>query len=199
MEMSEIIPFLFLIPGIIAAVIFYYFTSLSKPNPFEFIILALIFATIGILIIESGLQVYEFSLFKEDYIFLHKFLLLTGISIFIGLCGAWSINADIPNLWLRKIGLTRNTSYPSEWYSAFIRFSDDAYVVLHLRDGRRLYGHAHEWPDHPDQGHFIMTHNEWLLEEGDPIKLDHVSAILIPVKDVNIVEFVEAIDTKINR
>jgi hypothetical protein len=84
-------------------------------------------------------------------------------------------------------GFTCRTSYPSEWFSAFLR--QKTWVVLHLKDQRRLYGWPREWPDHPDVGHFIIEQPEWLLEDGRRAPVYQVLNILVPATDVQMVEF----------
>ena len=110
-------------------------------------------------------------------------------AILIALITAWSVNHDVAHKLLRRIGVTKETSYPSEWYSAFYRYNE-CYVVLHLKDGRRLYGWPQEWPGNPEQGHFIIAEGEWLVED-DRQPMTGVSVILIPGQDVNMVEFME--------
>ena len=84
--------------------------------------------------------------------------------------------------------ITKETSYPSEWYSAFSRLSD-CYVVLHLNGRRRLYGWPSEWPSSPKEGHFFIQDGEWLLENNEREPIEGVVAILISVSEVEMVEF----------
>ena len=92
---------------------------------------------------------------------------------------------------LKKFGgITKRTSYPSEWFSAFNE--EQKYIILHLGGDRRLYGWPREWPDHPDSGHFVIEKPKWLLDDGKVIESDSVEKMLIPVKDVESVEFLVA-------
>lgn len=84
---------------------------------------------------------------------------------------------------------SRETSYPSEWYSAFSRHSD-CYVTLHLKGQRRLFGWPQEWPNRPDEGHFRIAEAEWLDDETR-IPVTGVLAIVIPVDQVEMVEFLK--------
>ena len=67
------------------------------------------------------------------------------------------------------------------------------YVVLHLKDERRLYGWPIEWPSDPNKGHFVLELAIWLPddESGVEIPLKGVKSIMIDVKDVKWVEFIE--------
>ena len=48
-------------------------------------------------------------------------------------------NSDITHGLFRRIGLTKESSYLAEWYSAFAQIPD-CYVILNLKNGRRLFG-----------------------------------------------------------
>ena len=98
------------------------------------------------------------------------------------------LNRDTVHRLLRRIGVTRETSYPSERYSAFSRHCD-CYVTLHLKGERHLYGWPEVWPSRPDEGHFRIAEAEWLVE-NERIPATGVAAILIPADQVELVEFV---------
>ena len=159
---SEVVTVLtFLLPGFVAATVFYALTSHPKPSELERIIHALAFTIISqgitwIVLVPTGLGMDSFPQDKglETTVSL-------GCAIIVALVAAFSSNQDLPHRLLRKVRITTETSYPSEWYSAFSRYSD-SYVVLHLKGDRRLYGWPQEWPAHPEQGHFIIAEGEWL-------------------------------------
>ena len=66
--------------------------------------------------------------------------------------------------------------------------SPDCYVVLHLHGQRRLYGWPEEWPSRPDEGHFRIAEGEWLVGD-ERIPATGVTAIVVPAKEVDMVEF----------
>lgn len=185
----------FLLSGFFAAWIFYGLSAYEKPSQFERVIQALIFTLVvqflvsvyGLIIsaemhslpIDSTLQVYEESIVS--------FI----ISVFVGVFFAVLANKDWLHLFLRKIGITKQTSYPSEWFGAFN--TRNSYIVLHLKDERRLYGWPQEWPQSPDKGHFYMALASWLENEGDETYLPsvQVDGILISIHDVQFVEFMK--------
>lgn len=67
-------------------------------------------------------------------------------------------------------------------------------MVLHLADGRRLYGWPEEFPDNPADGHFVLSEAEWLVErnsEYQSVPLDGVESIMVRGSDVIMVEFMK--------
>lgn len=108
-------------------------------------------------------------------------------AVVFALVAVYFSNNDKMHGILRWFHVTKETFYPSEWYSAFSRHSD-CYVVLHLKEERRLYGWPEEWPSDPGRGHFRTAEGEWLIgNERKPAT--GVSAVLIPANEVEMVEF----------
>lgn len=188
---SEVIGILiFLLPGFVTASIFYWLTSHPKPSVFDRVIQALIFTVIGRAITDV-LQELLISVCKmEENSLLIKneaYVLSVLVAVALALPFAYFSNNDTVHSILRYFRVTKETAYPSEWYSAFSRHPD-CYVVLHLKGQRRLYGWPEEWPSRPDEGHFRIAEGEW-LEEDKRTPAKGVSAILIPVGEVEMVEF----------
>ena len=184
---SEIVPILtFLLPGFVAGAVFLSLTSRPNPNAFGLVVQALIFTILGQSITE-GLPLDE-----EGWAESWQTLVSVGVAVILAVIIAWSLNHDLPHRFLRyrKLGwlkITRETAYPSEWYSAFSHHID-CYVVLHLNGERRLYGWPEEWPSRPDSGHFRIAEPEWLTERGSAVAIG-VITILVAVSNVEMVEF----------
>lgn len=129
----------------------------------------------------------------------YPLLVSVPFALIIGVAAAAIVNRDLVHRPLRRVGITMETSYPSQWYaafSAFMRRKEQCYVVLHLNGERRLYGWAAEWPSRPDEGHFRMLGYQWLTDEGIANNASSAAAILIPVETVEMVEFVPSPDAK---
>jgi hypothetical protein len=97
--------------------------------------------------------------------------------------------------WLRDRNITKETSFPSEWFG---EFRNARWIVLHLNDSRRLYGWAKEWPSNAKKGHFVITYPTWLVGDGQEIAITGVKNIMINANDVKWVEFVESLQEKKN-
>lgn len=177
----------FLLPGFVAAAIFHSLTSHPKPSAFDRVVQALIFTVVGQAIVAlfsaMSTRIKE-SLQGEQNL---EITLTVFVAIVLGLFASYISNRDSVHGILRYVGVTKETSYPSEWYSAFSRHHD-CYVVLHLVGQRRIYGWPEEWPSRPDEGHFRIAEAEWLIE-GNRVPATGVSATLIPASEVEMVEF----------
>ena len=183
----------FLLPGFFAAWVFFGLSAYEKPSQFERVIQALIFT----LAVQFFVSLYAIIYFKKDAN-LNPILPLyteTIISVicatFVGLFFALLANKDWLHGVLRYFKITKQTSYPSEWFGAFNK--RNSYIVLHLKDERRLYGWPQEWPQSPDKGHFYMALASWLVNDGDETYLPsvQVDGILISIHDVQFVEFMK--------
>jgi hypothetical protein len=181
-----------LLTGFLAAWVFYGLTAHPKRSPFERVVQSLIFTTIiqGLTAVEGWLHAAAatyVSLFTwtKDVAFVASLL----NALLLGLLFAYCANHDLCHSLLRYLCITKRTSYPSEWFSAFNQ--KKRYVILHLEGGRRLYGWPVEWPDQPESGHFVMAEAEWLLDNNEQLPLPSVDTLLIPASTVEMVEIIK--------
>ena len=164
---SEVVAVLaFLLPGFVAAAVFYSLTSFPRPGAFERVVSAFIFTMIAQTATEYGLSLVHA---EEDAETVKEWKPLAPVAaaIALGLLAAVLSNTDILHKFLRKVRMTKETAYPSEWYSTFAQLGGGSCVVLHLPGERRLFGFAEEWPSDPNDGHFRITQPEWLDECGN--------------------------------
>lgn len=187
-----------LLPGFLAAWIFYGLTAYPKKSPFERVIQALIFTGIvqATVFMLRGIFLFVgrswcIGIWTNDVAFIWSILL----GVLLGIAFAFLANTDWFHKLARFVGITNRTSYTSEWFSAFNQ--DKRYVVLHLEGGRRLYGWPYEWPDTPDVGHFVIVQPEWLLDDNQRVPVYSVDRMLVAAKDVEMVEF-EKFEPEIN-
>ena len=175
-----------LLPGFVAAALFHSLRPYVKLSAFERVIQALIFTTVIEIIFTIMIEVITGPLTGiEDW----KPAISVAIAAVLALMVAYVLNNDLMHKVLRRCRITRETSYPTEWHSSFSRH-EHCYVVLHLRGQRRLYGWPHEWPSRPEEGHFQIILGEWLVEDKR-IPVTGVEATVIPVHEVEMVEFID--------
>ncbi|MDE0148262.1 MAG: DUF6338 family protein [Rhodospirillaceae bacterium] len=180
----------YLLPGFVAAGIFYSLTSHPKPSAFDRTVLALIFTVIGQTITEFILLPTASAVAGAQTFKGWEPALSVLVAILLGLGASFFSNTDVMHWILRRLRFTRETSYPSEWYSTFARYGDRCFLVLHLQGERRLFGFAEEWPSNPKDGHFRIADAEWLIGEDKRVPATGVDAILIPATEVTMMEFV---------
>jgi hypothetical protein len=197
---SEIVKAVYaLLPGFLTAWVFYGLTAHPRQGTFERIVQALIFTGIVQAIVVSirgammllG-RIYVIGTWTDD----RAFVVSIVVATILGLVVALFANKDWFHKFLREYrwfrglgGITTRTSFPSEWFSAFIR--NKRYVVLHLKGDRRLYGWPYEWPDQPDSGHFVIMEPEWVLDDNSRAPVHKVATMIVPAKDVEMVEFLK--------
>ncbi len=185
----------YLLPGFVTAWVYYALTAYSRPTQFERIVQALIFTLIvqgtlvpvKYLLIFIGDNLYSIGYWSENIQLVYSII----IALFIGLIISRYANNDKFHKILRHFNFTRQTSFPSEWFGVFAQH--DTYVVIHLKDGRRLYGFPEEWPSEPKVGHFAIGEAEWLTDNGS-VNLDTVDNIIIPADQVLFVEFMKPLE-----
>ena len=180
----------FLLPGFVAAWIFYGLTAHPRQSPFERVVEALIFtALVQALTVGVTESLYAVGSRMESAAVLTKsgvFAISVCVALPLGLAAAAMSNGNAPHGWLPD-WITKRTSLPSEWYAGFAKYP--RFVYLRLRDGRTLYGWPMEWPDAADAGHFLMTRCEWILADETRVELPLIEAMLIPAETVETVEF----------
>ncbi len=194
---SEIIDAIqFLLPGFLGVWVFQGLTRFPKLSQFDVVVRALIF----ILFINVGVSVVK------------NFLLLLGREFFIivpwsdEVANVWQIvlavtiggvfayiaNNDLLHKKARELQLTNETSFPSEWYSAFA-FAK-SFITLYLKDGRRIIGYPKEWPSEPEKGHFNISKAAWIGANNEEIPIDQCSTMLISVLDIHFIEIHKEIE-----
>ncbi len=184
----------YLLPGFVAAWIFYSFTSFPKPSQFERVVQALIFTILIQAIVFITKKIFLFlgartkwSLF-DNWNNHWDIICSIGFGMLLGIIFSYYTNNDKIHKKLRDWGITRESSYPSEWFGAFL--TNVTYVVLHFEDERRLYGWPIEWPSEPGNGYIVLEQASWLDgEEECPIT--SVKSIMVNTKDIKWVEFLE--------
>jgi hypothetical protein len=182
----------YLVPGFVAAWIFYSFTSYPKPSQFERVVQALIFTIIAQAFVYSISCIYSYLGIKWTMFSWNSDIELIYslfAAIFLGIIFSYFANNDKFHQIFRSLKITRETSYPSEWFGAFVE--NETFVVLHLEGERRLYGWPVEWPSDYEKGYFIIEQAIWIDEEDKRLPLTGVGSIMVNVKEVTMIEFME--------
>lgn len=181
----------YLLPGFIAAWVFHGLTPYPRASEFERIVQALIF-TMFVVPFAAGLEHAALWLGKFRSIgpWTTQSSLVASVlaALLIGSAFSFLANTDLLHKMLRLSKITQETSYPSEWFGAFL--TRETYIVLHLKDERRLYGWPREWPSGSKTGHFLLQQPTWLVEH-EYQRINGAESLLIGVEEVRWIEFVE--------
>jgi Family of unknown function (DUF6338) len=181
----------YLAPGFVVAWVYYGLTSHVKPTQFERVVQALIFTVVIQALVVGERAIAEF-VGKQfpwgDWSSNAQLLASLVTALALGIAMSAITNADAFHGLIRKYGISKRSGHPCEWFGIFSDYP--RYVVLHLKDGNRIYGWPKVWPSEYDKGHFFLTSAMRMLEEENQ-ELDALDGILIDVRDVSSVEFVK--------
>ncbi len=165
--MEEMVSILqYLMPGFVAAWIFYSFTSYPRPAQFERVVQALIFTIfveVLVIFLKNFLMCIGTFCVISEWNDSSRLICSVVSAIFLGIIFSYFANNDKLHALFRQAGITRETSFSSEWFGGFFR--NATFVVLHFKDDRRLYGWPIEWPSEPAKGHFLIEDPAWLVDE----------------------------------
>jgi hypothetical protein len=189
----------YLVPGFLVAWIYFGVTSHQKPSQFERVVQALIYSLfVHFLVTGERLAALEIGSWKKLGAWTAESDLFASLvtAIILGTIFSYLINSDRIHGILRKCGISTRSSHPSEWCTAFD--TKKSYIVVHLKDDRRIYGWPHIWPADPTKGHLLIIHASWLIDEteseGDLTATNAAHQqevqILIDVVDIKWVEFI---------
>lgn len=177
-----------LLPGFVAGWVFYSLSSRPKPSASERTVQALFFTVIVRMIVgPDGLVLGPDGIFSTSG--WPATLLSTaafGVAALLGIVVAPIANRDMYRL-LRKLGVTVETSAPSQLYTTFS--GHEYYVVLHLAGDRRLMGFPKEWSCNPDSGHFLLADAKWVTEDRGLVPIEAVNRVMVPASGVRMLEF----------
>lgn len=182
----------YLLPGLLAAWVFYGLTSHVKPSQFERVIQALIFT----FLVQAIRPIVQWSLeYVGTWLVIRPWdgasetLSSAFVAALLGASLAYLTNKDSFHKWIRAKGFTTRASHPSEWCGVLSERQN--HVVLHLADERRLSGYPQIWPSESEQGHFFIVQPAWLSETGAHSLLSGIEGLLINAKDVKWIEFID--------
>ncbi|AZP41175.1 hypothetical protein EJP81_04695 [Rahnella aquatilis] len=189
---SELLSVLkYLLPGFVTAWIFHALTAHPKQNQFERIIQALIFT----LFIQCATNITEYlSLLIGKYFSIgvwddsSELIWSVVYSILIGFTLVYYTNNGKFHHFLSNLKITKQTSHFSEWEDVFNEVS--WFVILNLKNGRRVYGWPLVWPSDPKSGHIVLQDPEWI--NGDKYTpLKNTMYLVIESQDIEYVEFLK--------
>lgn len=188
---KDVIPLLqYLLPGFLSTWIFYSLTAFKRPDTFGQIVQALIFTfviqslVVGLegLLLGVGERFFSIGVWDRK----SEALWSAVIAVAMGFISCHIVHGDKLHALFRKLRITAKKSFPCEWYSAFS--SRQGFVILHLIEGKRLFGWPSEWPSEPGNGQFVLEFPRWIDSDGNLLP-GRTKALVIDASKVNCVEF----------
>jgi len=179
----------YLLPGFLVAWMFYALTSHTKPTQSERVIQALIFTLLVAAVVALERIVLQY--FGHWYILRpwdkdSELIASVITALLLSLLIAHLTNKDTLHAVLRKFKLSQRSSSPNEWCT--VLSARQQFIVIHLKDDRRLYGWPLVWPSDPDKGHIFVTSASWVHGET-ALELAEAEGVLVDVKDIGHIEF----------
>ena len=91
--------------------------------------------------------------------------------------------------FLQCCGLSKHSPWATVWQSAFRQYhAANSYIVLHLKDQRRVTGIVRGWPELQEDGHIVLEHSYWITDE----LVKSTGILMFPANDISFVEFLQS-------
>ncbi len=191
---------LLLLPGFLAGQIFYSFFKVEKISVSRRMLDALLFTFVIYLLVsafavweplaqvtqsESGLS-YDFSASQKVI-----WLSLAGVLFVPIIVGYFYFNDYVHGL-LRKLKITTKTSRANTWNDAFL--TQDRYVIVTLKDGRRIRGYPTMFSTDPEEGFVYLYNPAWVNDDkSDDEEPDYFESnchgFLLNRENIDLIEF----------
>jgi hypothetical protein len=195
-KLTDLVPILlFLLPGFVSVGILEVLCVRKAKDVFGRIIEALIFTMLNLacfLVCRGFLEKCLRVKFDHGQFFTTANVTLMAIcAIGIGVIFAAEINHE----WLLsvlndKLHLTRKTAKPSTWNETWTHAQK--FVVVHLDDGRRIYGWPTFYSDDPEERALFLEDASWLDDDNNLINgASPISILLDKHSGIKLVEFLE--------
>jgi Family of unknown function (DUF6338) len=212
-KLQDLIPILvFLLPGFVSSGIVSLLVIRKPQEAFGRAVEAVIFTALnlGVFFVAKTILVHLVSLnvtFKHlltvnshDFYTAGNFILLGVCAVGIGL--VWSIEAN--NQWLFRVlqgsGITSKSTKNSIWLDVLSR-PRNPYVVVHLKDGRRIMGFVRQYSDDAADRALFLEEASWLTKDGAFVNDPPISVLVDHETGVSMIEFLESREesTKVER
>lgn len=181
----------YLLPGILVMFVVFSCTSYQKPVPLERVFQALVatFCVKAMVAIESAFLHFLGGFFvigqwDTNSELVANFLTAIGVGWLVSI----AINTNFAFGVIRRLVKSSRSGAPSEWCQVFDEYKK--YLVLHLKDGRRIAGYPLIWPSNPKDGHIFITDAAW-LDDSTEHPLTNSEGILISTEDIEFVEILK--------
>ena len=164
---------LLLIPGLLSGQIFYAFFMTGDVSVSKRVLDALLFTFVIYLIVSIFEKWEPLAQVKSnenslDYLFSTNswviIISLVGVVLVPVFVGFIYYNDHVHKI-LRKLNITTKTSRGNTWNDAFL--TQDRYVIITMKDGRRVRGYPSMFSTDPDEGFVYLYNPAWVNDDKD--------------------------------
>ena len=180
-----------LIYGFVCVWVHYGLAARERPEPFLYTLEALVYSQ---LVRISAAGVEHLAGAQGVDLSTWGLALPWALAALLGVLTAALANHDLTHRLFRALHITDRTSHPSTWHRALtLAARNQQWILLHLKDGRRLFGWPEQWPEDPRAGdYFTIAEASWEMERDDGtverVPVRNAWQILVPAEDVGHVE-----------
>lgn len=191
---------LLLLPGFMSGQIFYSLFQSGDVSVSKRILDALIFSFVIYLIVsavtfweplayvKSTAGSLEYSFSQNSSVIWFSLVATVLIPVVVGSL----YHSDLLHSVLRKLNVTTKTSRKSTWNDAFL--SQDRYVIITLKDDRRIRGYPTMFSTDPDEGYIYLYNPAWVNDdketEEDPDYFEsNCHGFLLNRDNIDLIEF----------
>jgi len=193
-SLKELIPILaFLLPGFLTTQLIDLWV-VTKPKEFpDKIVQAFVFTIVNLLcfsILRYIVESFGCCTFDHDQFFTPGNLVLMIVcSVAIALCCAYEMKNERILSFLRTENITKKTAKPSTWLDVFS--NQQKFIVVHLEDGRRIYGWPSLYSDDPTEESLYLEEASWLDDDNEMLNDPRISIFLTAKSGIKLIEFLD--------
>lgn len=193
-KLKDLIPvLLFLLPGFVSAGIVEMLVVRKSKDTFGRIVEALIFTVFNLVVFtvfRSLLEHIPLLRFDHSNFFTAgNTLLMTACALGIGLLWSAELTNEVLLGRLRNLKITEKTAKASTWGETFV--NSKKFVVVHLEDGRRIYGWPTFYSDDPAERALYLEDASWLGSENNLLNDPPISIFVDNNSGIKLIEFVD--------
>lgn len=193
-DLKDIVPILlFLLPGFLTTRVIGILAIRRESDSFDKVIQAFVFTFVNMLCFSVARWVLEhlsgLKFDRVDFYTTGNLVLMVTCSVGIGLACSWEINNEPLLRKLRGLGLTKKTYKPGVWMETFQHV--ERYVVVHLVDGRRVYGFPRFYSDRDGERSLFLEDASWLNDQNNLLNQTRMSIYLDEKSGILLIEFID--------
>jgi|ERR1017187_7011141 hypothetical protein len=185
---------IFLLPGFLTTKVIDLLVIRRALDSFDKVVQAFVFTFVNMIAFNFLRYVIEHCIGKQifnrnDFFTAGNLGLMIVCSLSVGLCCAVEMNKEPILQRIRKWGWTKKTYKPGVWTETFQHA--EKFVVVHLQDGRRIYGWPRFYSDKDDEHALYLEEASWLDDKNNLLNQSRISMFLDEKSGIQLVEFVD--------